>query len=87
MSNAIPVRVWVTDVWDNIQVDVTPETTIAELKAKGLADATHANLDPSIYEVKYRGALISNEDQTMADLDVPAGAPFIILAAHRRPVS
>jgi len=81
------IRVWVTDVWDNLDLPVTPEYTFEQVKEEGLAATTGATVDASRYQVKYRGALITDEHRTLADAKVPDGAPMIILPANRRPVS
>jgi len=81
------VRVWVTDVWDHLDLTVLPNQTFADVKVGGLAQALGARADPGAYEVKYRGALVTDEGQTLAAAAVPDGAPLIILPIHRRQVS
>lgn len=81
------VRVWVTDVWDHLDVPVEPAQTFAEVKAGALARAIGRTADPAEYEVKYRGALVMNEAETLGGAAVPDGAPMIVLPVHRRPVS
>ena len=81
------VRVWVTDVWDNLDVEVTPDETFADLKAGVLARAVGPQANPDEYEVKYRGALVTDEAQTLAAASVPDRAPLIVLPSHRRPVT
>lgn len=80
------LRVCVTDVWDTVRLGVTPSLTVRQVKAEGLVQAGRQNVDPGMYEVKYRGALLLDEDQTLEKLGVPDGAPMIILPARRRPV-
>lgn len=75
-----------TDVWDTVELSLAPESTIAGLKAAALARATGRSEDPAGYVVKYRGAMVSDEGQTLARLGVPDGAPFIVLPARRQPV-
>lgn len=86
VAPALRVRVWVTDVWDTVELSLTSESTIAELKAAALARATGRSEDPARYVVKYRGAMVSDEGQTLGGLGVPDGAPFIVLPARRQPV-
>jgi len=85
-SSQIPVRVFVTDVWDTVALRLTPETTVAGLKAAALAQATGRAHERGSHVVKYRGGLIANEGQTLAGLNVPHGAAFIVLPAGRQPV-
>ncbi len=80
------VRVQVTDVWDTIEVPVTRDETFADLKATSLDRATGRSVDPSNYVIKFRGALVIDEGQTLGAADVPDGAPMIVLPAHRQPV-
>lgn len=80
------IRVWVTDVWDNFDLTVSPDDTIADVKSQGLSIASRADVDPAAYAVKYRGALIADEAKPLSTLEAPEGAPMIILPAHRRPV-
>ncbi len=85
-DSAMTVRVWVTDVWDNANVSVAPEDTLATVKARSLEQITGRTADPTTYQVKFRGALVTDESQTLAALGVPGGAPLIVLPATRRPV-
>lgn len=87
MTGALTVRVWVPDVWDHLDVSVTPDDTFADVKAGVLARAIGRSADPAEYEVKYRGALVTNEGQTLGGASVPNRAPMIVLPSHRRPVS
>ena len=80
------VRVQVTDVWDTIEVLVTRDETFANLKATSLDRATGRSVDPANYAIKFRGALVIDEGQTLGAADVPDGAPMIVLPAHRQPV-
>lgn len=83
---ALRVRVWVTDVWDAVELGVSPASTIGELKVAALEQATGRTDDPGDYMVKYRGARVGDEGVTVESLSVPNGAPFIVLPARRRPV-
>ncbi len=80
------VRVQLTDVWDTIEVPVTRDVTFADLKVMCIDQAIGRVVDPSTYAIKFRGALVTDEDQTLGAADVPDGAPMIVLPAHRQPV-
>lgn len=80
------VRVWVTDVWDHVELEVSPEETFGGVKSRALTEATGRASDPADYHIKYRGALMMMEEQTLASEQVPSGAPMIVLPARRRPV-
>ena len=82
------VRVWVPDVWEVVELPLTPETTISQLKANALATAMGArSANPANYLVKYRGALVTDEAQTLGSMQLPDRAPLIVLPARRRPVT
>jgi hypothetical protein len=80
------VRVTVTDVWDTVALDVAPDTPVRALKQRALAEATGRTLDPEAYVVKVGGALVLDEQQTVAALGLTDGSPLIVLPARRRPV-
>ena len=80
------VRVWVPEVWDVIEVAVTPEQTVAQVKGEALRRAVGEQADPDQFVVKYRGGLVADEALTLATLKVPDHAPMIVLPARRRPV-
>jgi hypothetical protein len=83
---ALRVRVSVTEAWDTVELSLPPEFTIAQLKSAALTRATGRSENPADYVVKYRGAMVSDEAATLASLEVPDGAPFIVLPARRQPV-
>jgi hypothetical protein len=88
MTGAAPlrVRVWVPEVWDAVELTPAPESTVGQLKAKALAQATGRRRDPAAYVVKYHGAAVADEGRTLAQLGVTDGAPFIVLPGRRQPV-
>ncbi len=86
VASQLTVRVWVPDVWDIVQLSVTADWTVARLKATALAQATGRELDLAAYEVKFRGASILDETVTLAAIETPDQAPFIVLPARREPV-
>ena len=80
------VRVQVTEVWDTVEVSAPEDYTFADLKSASLEQAMGRRVDPSPYAIKFRGALVTDEGQTLGEADVPDGAPMIVLPAHRQPV-
>jgi hypothetical protein len=83
------VRVWVPDVWNIVELNVSPDQTVAQVKADALERAlgNGPRAKPDDFVVKYRGALVTDEGQTLSALDVPDRAPMIVLSARRRPVT
>lgn len=82
----LPLRVTVTDVWDQVEVGLPATATIAELKQEALTRALGRPAVPEDYVVKFRGALVLDESLTIAALGAGANTPFIVLPARRRPV-
>lgn len=80
----IPVRVTVLDTWDEVNLEATADTTIAELKGRALtrAGVTHS---PDGYVAKYRGGEVADAE-TMATAAIVPNAALIVLARRRTPV-
>lgn len=81
------VRVMVTPVWDQVALPVEGTTKVEDLKKRALVEATgRDDLSAPDYVVKFRGAQVFDESQTLAALGAGANAPFIVLPARRQPV-
>lgn len=85
-GTALRVRVWVPDVWDAVALELTPETTVAQLKMRALREALGREPNGDDYQVKFRGALVTDEQGTLRSLGARDGSPFIALPARRVPV-
>jgi hypothetical protein len=85
MTPTLPVRVMVQDAWDEVHLDLPAATPLAEVKRQAL-EATRVTRDPSGYLLKFRGAELRDESQSLAEAGlVPKGA-LIVLPKRRRPV-
>jgi hypothetical protein len=81
-----PIRVMVTDAWDQVALQVSLDMTIAEVRRQALVRALVQAPDaPESYEVKFRGALVLNDNATLRELGVGPNAALIVLPAKRRP--
>ena len=80
------VRVWVIDMWDAVELPVTPGYTFAQVKSASLEEATGRRVDPSDYAIKFRGTVVPDESETLDAAGVPNGAPMVVVPARRRPV-
>jgi len=81
------VRVMVTDAWDSVHVQVDDATTVAQLKREALyAALKRPALNLQEYIVKFRGAAVLDESQTLRAIGAVPNAPFIVLPARRQPV-
>lgn len=86
VASMVRTRVFVTDAWDTVALELPPDTTVGELKRRALRQALRWEPSPDDYEVKHRGALILDEQRTLQSLGVKDGAPFIVLPTRRIPV-
>ncbi|MFI5211044.1 MAG: hypothetical protein ACHQ2E_11410 [Gemmatimonadales bacterium] len=84
MSDHLAVRVMVESAWDQVTLDLPATTTMAELKRRALA-MTHAGGEAGEYQVKYRGALVTDEARSLAEQGVVGNANLIVLPRRRRP--
>jgi hypothetical protein len=84
-AGQLPLRVMVQDVWNEVPLAFDAVRSVGELKAVALA-RSHVVRDPSEYEVKYRGATLSNEAGSLAQAGVVPNANLIVLPRRRRPV-
>jgi hypothetical protein len=85
MSDVLPLRVMVHDVWDEVKLDVPASTSVGEVKRLALARA-RVTRDPDAFLVKYRGAEMQDEGRSLAEEGILANAPLIVLSRRRRPV-
>ena len=85
MSSALPLRVTVEDVWNEVRLEIPPDTPVGEIKQQALA-LTRVRRDPSDYVLKYRGAELSDESRTAAAVGLVPNGALIVLARRRRPV-
>jgi hypothetical protein len=85
VATTIPVRIRVQDAWNEVALDLPPDTTVRELKLRALESFRNRN-DPDGYVVKFRGAELIDEGHTLTDADIVANAALIVLPRRRRPV-
>ena len=84
MTPLLPVRVMVTDAWDEVPLQLPSSATLGQLKRQAL-EATRVTRAPAGYLVKYRGAELSDQQSLGESGGVPK-AGLIVLAHRRRPV-
>ena len=85
MSAQLPVRVMVTEHWDEVSFELPADTPMASLKRRAL-DLSSVAGDPEDYIVKYRGAQVLDESQSLTEAGVVKNAPLIVLRRRRQPV-
>lgn len=81
----LPVRVMVHDVWDEIAFTVPSTTRLAELKRQALASAKVRHAADQ-YVLKFRGAELADESQSLTDAGIVPNGTIIVLSRHRRPL-
>ena len=82
---SLPLRVMLTDVWDEFLLDLPSDTPLTQVKQRVL-DLGKVSGDPARYVVKYRGAQLEDEARSLADLGVVRNAALIMLPRRRQPV-
>ncbi len=85
MTSNLRLRVMVQDAWDEIPLDLPPDTSLAELKHLAL-QATKVTRDPDEYLLKFRGAELYDESRSLVDAGLVANGALIVLPRRRRPV-
>ena len=85
MTAPLAVRVKVEDAWDEVFLELPDGTPLSELKRQAL-ESTHITTNPSEYLIKYRGAAVSDESRSLAQVGIVPNSALIILAKRRRPV-
>lgn len=85
-GTAVRLRVTVTDAWDTVHLEAEPGTPVADIKRQALREATGRTVVPDDYVVKFRGALVLDERNTVGDLAIPDGGALVVVPARRHPV-
>ena len=85
MTAALPVRVMVQDVWDEVMLELPPATPLSEVKRLALC-ATTVTRDPAGYVLKFRGAELDDESRSLEEAGIVANGAMIVLPRRRRPV-
>lgn len=87
VATGLAVRVMVLPTWDRVPLDVSPETTVAEVKRAALERATMRHDAPADrFLVKFRGGVVLDESQTLGALGVPPNGVLVVLWRSRQPV-
>ena len=82
---ALPVRVMVEDVWDEVFLELPEETPLAEIKRRAL-ELTRVMRDPSEYVLKFRGAELADESLSLSQAGLVPNGALIVLPRRRRPL-
>ena len=85
MTDPITIRVMVEESWDYQVMEVSADTSVSDVKRRAL-EQSRAGRAKDAYEVKFRGALVRDESQSLSSLGVVPNAQLIVLANRRQPV-
>jgi hypothetical protein len=80
-----PVRVMLTNVWDEFHLDLAADTSVRQVKQQVL-DLGRVLDDPDKYVLKYKGAQLIEEARSLTELGVVRNAGLIMLPRRRQPV-
>jgi hypothetical protein len=75
----------VEDAWDQVELNLDPGRTIAEVKSQALA-LTHRRNPGSEYLVKFRGAELQDEGRSLTESGVVPNGALIVMSRRRHPV-
>lgn len=84
MSEDLPLRVMVQDVWNEVELQAPSSASAADVKRRALR-ASRVISDPEGYVLKFRGAEVS-DDTSLAEAGVVPNAGLIVLPRRRLPV-
>lgn len=82
----ITLRVEVAELWDAVRVIARPDTRVAEVKKRVLAELFPNNQYADDFVLKFRGWEVLDEQGTLADCGVGDGAILLLGYRRRRPV-
>jgi len=85
-SSELQLKVWIEDVWDTVHIAASPDWSVGRVKEEALRAAIGNSADPADYQVKFKGALVLDERNSLSQLHVPHMAPLAVLSSLRRPV-
>ena len=81
----MPVRVMVQDAWDEVLLELPASTPVGTLKRTALARCGVV-LPAEGFVAKFRGALLDDEDRSLADVGIVPNAAVVVVPSRRRPV-
>lgn len=82
-AGTITFRVEASDIWDAARVIARPETPVAEVKRRALAEFFPKEEHAGDYVLKFRGWEILDENAALGDVGIVDGS-IVLLAVRRR---
>ena len=85
-ADAITIRIECAELWDAVRVVVRPETAVADVKRRGVAEFYPNHEYPEDFVVKFRGWEILDENASLRDCGIVNGSILLLGYRRRRPV-
>jgi hypothetical protein len=85
-AGAWAIRAQLAEVWDAVRLDVSPRTTVAEVKRAALGALVPEGVRDDAIVVKLNGFEVLDESVALADAGVRNGSTLLLSYRHRRPV-
>jgi hypothetical protein len=84
-TGAITIRVQAADIWETVRVIARPETPVAEVKRRVVADL-FPNQSVDDFVLKLRGWEMLEERESLSSAGVVDGSILLLAIRRRRPV-
>jgi hypothetical protein len=85
-AGVITMRVQVAEMWEAVRVVARPDTGVAEVKQRVVADFFPGHEFPDDFVLKLRGWEMLDESQSLATAGIVDGAIVLLAYRRRRPV-
>lgn len=85
MGSTLPIRVMVLDSWNEVPLEVSATSSVAEVKRSALARARVRGAADD-FVLKYQGAELFEDGCSITDAGVGPNAALIVLRRRRTPV-
>ena len=85
-DDTLHIRVQLAEVWDAVQMEVSPDDPVQLAKVHALQQLGHATRAHEDYVVKLGGMEILDETMSLRDAGVRNGSTLLVMSRRRRPV-
>jgi hypothetical protein len=85
-AGSITVRVEASDIWETVRVTVPPDTSVADLRKRVVADLFPVGTLDDEFVLKFRGWELLDPRASLADAGIVKGSIVLLAYRRRRPV-
>lgn len=85
-DDTLHIRVQLAEVWDAVQMEVSPDDPVQLAKVHALEQLGQARRAHEGYVVKLGGIEILDESMSLRDAGVRNGSTLLVMSRRRRPV-